>query len=135
MPEQKIITQNLINLVKHSGYTQREFGDIYGVSEKSISHWINGRYDPSGEFAAKIARSYGITHDELFNLKLKFDSSGMITNIPKRQKQVNELHKKLKEVQDGLAEEQKRHKKYMDNYVMEVRRITGQIVELSRLNE
>lgn len=49
--------------------TQKELGDICGVSRQTINMIENNKYDPTLQLAMKIARTLEISVEELFILE------------------------------------------------------------------
>ena len=52
-----------------AGLTQEELGRAVGVSRQTIISIEGGRYVPSLPLAIKLARYFGRTTDEIFNLE------------------------------------------------------------------
>lgn len=52
-----------------AGFTQEELADAVGVSRQTIISIERGRYVPSLALALKIARHFGCSTDEMFQLK------------------------------------------------------------------
>ena len=48
-----------------SGLTQKEAGDLLGISDKSISRWERGQNLPDLDTLAKVARVYGVSLAEI----------------------------------------------------------------------
>ena len=51
---------------KERGIRQEDFAKSMGVSRQTISSLENGRYNPSITLAYKIAKSFGMTIEEVF---------------------------------------------------------------------
>lgn len=66
--ETKIIT-SLKKIREKSGLTQQELADQIGVRRETIGHLENNRYNPSLEMALKIANIFGLTVEEIFQLR------------------------------------------------------------------
>lgn len=55
----------LTNALEASGMTQKQLADATGLTQASISRYINGDRIPRAQIAAKIAAALGITCDYL----------------------------------------------------------------------
>ena len=49
------------------GLTQAQLGQALGVSRQSVNSIEKGKYDPSRPRAIAIARSFGLTVEEIFH--------------------------------------------------------------------
>lgn len=58
---------NFKNLRLKSGMTQAELGDALGVSDKTVSKWENGAFQPPLEKLVAVADIFGVTIDSLFD--------------------------------------------------------------------
>ncbi len=59
-------TGNLIaNLRRGRGLTQSELGELLGVTNKTVSRWETGSYMPPAESMCELAKTLGVTVDEL----------------------------------------------------------------------
>ncbi len=54
------IAENIKRLREQHGLTQRELGDIAGVSDKAVSTWENGTKEPRMGAVARMAAHFGI---------------------------------------------------------------------------
>lgn len=57
--------ENLKNLRKQRGITQRDLAKYLGVSISTFSGWETGVYEPDHAHLCKIADYFGVTVDEL----------------------------------------------------------------------
>ena len=64
----KNLLNNLEEIRKSAGLTQKELSESAGVSRKSINAIENGIYVPSTVLAIKIARTLNCSVEELFQL-------------------------------------------------------------------
>ena len=64
----KNLINNLQELRKSAGYTQKELSESAEVSRKSINAIENGIYVPSTVLAIKIARTLNCSVEDLFQL-------------------------------------------------------------------
>lgn len=53
-------------LRKEKGMTQQELGGLIGVSRQTIISLENGKYNPSIGLAHKLAKTFGLTIEEVF---------------------------------------------------------------------
>lgn len=58
------ISNNLSALLKKNKITQKKLHQITGVSESTVSEYVNGRKVPSVEFLVSLKREYGISIDD-----------------------------------------------------------------------
>jgi len=58
--------ENLINLLKHKGLTQKDLADACGVKAAAVSKWIKGTQIPNVELYDKICDFFEISLDQLF---------------------------------------------------------------------
>jgi putative transcriptional regulator len=58
--------QRLKELRKTYGLSQKQLGNIIGVSQQTISHYETGAFTPHMPVAKIIANFFGVTIDELF---------------------------------------------------------------------
>ena len=65
----------LINLRHNRGLSQKELGDLLGVSNKAISKWENGESLPKTETMLKLAELFGIDGNELLGIE-KTETNG-----------------------------------------------------------
>ena len=59
------ISDTLMELRKKRGITQKELGEVLGVSNKTISKWEKGIIEPDIASMINLSKYYGITIDEL----------------------------------------------------------------------
>ena len=85
--EQKNIGKLIQTLRKEKRLTQQEFGDLLGVSSKTVSKWECGNGLPDITFLKKISNVLGITVEELLD--------GKIQNIEKEIVKENNIKKIL----------------------------------------
>lgn len=62
----KIFGKRLREVRKTRGLKQQELADILGISQKSYSHWENGKTEPSFESIVKLADLLDVSLDWLF---------------------------------------------------------------------
>lgn len=61
-----IFGDNIKRLRKNKGLKQQELAEILGISQKSYSHWENGKTEPSFENLVKLADLLEVSLDWLF---------------------------------------------------------------------
>lgn len=59
------ISDTLMELRKKRGITQKELGEVLGVSNKTVSKWEKGIIEPDITSMINLSKYYGITIDEL----------------------------------------------------------------------
>ena len=59
---------DLDTLRRTAGISQRELGEVLGVSRQTINSIETGRYDPSLPLAIAIARHFHSTVEEIFHV-------------------------------------------------------------------
>ena len=57
--------QNLTRLRKKAGETQRDLGDVLGISDKTVSKWETGESEPGLDLVVTLAKRYGVSADSL----------------------------------------------------------------------
>ncbi len=67
MPE--ALTNRLRDHRDEQGWTQADLAERVGVSRKTINTVENGIFVPSTIIALKLARTFGVTVEELFSLE------------------------------------------------------------------
>ena len=55
------IADNIKRLREQHGLTQRELGEIAGVSDKAVSTWENGTKEPRMGAVARLAAHFGVS--------------------------------------------------------------------------
>lgn len=102
---QAIVTENLKNLARQNGTTQRELAARVGYSEAAVSKYFNGSQFPSIDFLFQLKRHYNISIDE-------FISRRILEPIPE-----DEVAKASKLEQEKNVEIQL-YRKYAGNYIL-----------------
>lgn len=62
----EIIARNLQNLLNERGLEQKNLANAVGVSETTVSRWLNGEREPKGKIRKKVAEFFGINESELY---------------------------------------------------------------------
>jgi transcriptional regulator with XRE-family HTH domain len=66
--KEKKIYKRLKELREDNDYTQKEIGNLLGISQRGYAHYENGDYDISGEFLIKLALFYKVSTDYILEL-------------------------------------------------------------------
>lgn len=66
----------MIKLRKHKGFTQETFAQEIGVSRQSVYKWESGQSYPEVEKLLKIARTFGVTVDDMLNDEMEVGRNG-----------------------------------------------------------
>lgn len=67
MKESKIY-KNIKDLREDNDITQRQIGDILGLSQRGYAHYESGDYDMTGEILITLAKYYNTSVDYLLGL-------------------------------------------------------------------
>ena len=68
----------MIKLRKFKGLTQESFASEIGVSRQSVYKWESGQSYPDVEKLLKIARTFGVTVDDMLNDEMDVDRQGVM---------------------------------------------------------
>jgi transcriptional regulator with XRE-family HTH domain len=68
----------MIKLRKIKGMTQETFAAEVGVSRQSVYKWESGQSYPEVEKLLKIARTFGVTVDDMLNDEMDVDRAGVM---------------------------------------------------------
>ena len=66
----------MIKLRKHKGFTQETFAAEVGVSRQSVYKWESGQSYPEVEKLLKVARTFGVTVDDMLNDEMEVGRNG-----------------------------------------------------------
>lgn len=94
--ENKIVASNIKLLRTLEGITQEEFGKQFGSNQKSVWAYEQGHSKPKSGFMLKLSKKVGISPEILLSVKLKADRAGSIVNLPRTDKQIQEIRSELK---------------------------------------
>jgi transcriptional regulator with XRE-family HTH domain len=67
----EILSQNLRTLRKAKNWSQQAVADEVYISPVSLSHYENGRHEPSIDALRRLSRLYGVTLDDLVNAPIQ----------------------------------------------------------------
>lgn len=59
------IAQNIKQLRKEMGLTQKELAERVGVTQQCVSDWENGKIEPTISYVAKLSKIFETTIDSL----------------------------------------------------------------------
>lgn len=99
---QERIGKFIAELRKEKGWTQEEFGEILGVSSKTISRWENGNYMPDISILENICNELGITVSEF----LKGERI-------KEEEIITESNKNILDLLENKKREKRKYKKFL----------------------
>ena len=68
----------MIKLRKLKNLTQQGFAEEVGVSRQSVYKWESGQSYPDVEKLLKIARTFGVTVDDMLNDEMDVDRAGVM---------------------------------------------------------
>lgn len=71
----------MIKLRKIKGLTQESFASEIGVSRQSVYKWESGQSYPDVEKLLKIARTFGVTVDDMLNDEMDVDRQGVMRPV------------------------------------------------------
>ena len=66
----------MIKLRKYKGFTQETFAAEIGVSRQSVYKWESGQSYPEVEKLLKVARTFGVTVDDMLNDEMEVGRNG-----------------------------------------------------------
>lgn len=101
----EMVTENLRNLAKQQGITQRELATKVGYSEAAVSKYFKGLQFPSIDFLFQLKKNYNISIDEFISRKI-------LEPIPKDEVARITKIEQEKNVEIGL------YRKYAGNYIL-----------------
>lgn len=62
---ENLIGKRILNLLEQKNITQRDFAKMLGITEVSVSRYINGKHTPHSDILSKMAETLGTTTDYL----------------------------------------------------------------------
>ena len=71
----------MIKLRKHKGFTQETFAAEIGVSRQSVYKWESGQSYPEVEKLLKVARTFGVTVDDMLNDEMEVGRNGEMMTV------------------------------------------------------
>lgn len=77
--------------------SQEEFAAAIGVSRQSVYKWESGQSYPEVERLLKIARTFGVTVDDMLNDELDINRKGEAVPVEEVEKEEAELFRKRQE--------------------------------------
>ena len=73
--------EKLVRLRKIKGVTQDELACAVGVSRQAVYKWESGQSYPDVEKLLKIARTFGVTVDDMLNDEMDVDRQGVMRPV------------------------------------------------------
>jgi len=71
----------MIKLRKYKGFTQETFAAEIGVSRQSVYKWESGQSYPEVEKLLKVARTFGVTVDDMLNDEMEVGKDGTMLTL------------------------------------------------------
>jgi transcriptional regulator with XRE-family HTH domain len=105
----KDIGQNIANLRKKRGLTQKELADQIGISQSLLSHYEIGRLHLSSLMIIKIAKSLKISADKILGINSNNQDDAAVHSL--------KIIKRLKKIDQLSSFEQKALLKTIDNFL------------------
>ncbi|MBE6656068.1 MAG: helix-turn-helix transcriptional regulator [Ruminococcaceae bacterium] len=98
----------MIKLRKIKGLTQENFAAEIGVSRQSVYKWESGQSYPDVEKLLKIARTFGVTVDDMLNDEMDVDRQGVMRPAAEVQAEEERIAKEKEERRRRRAENKAR---------------------------
>ena len=98
----------MIKLRKIKNMTQETFAAQVGVSRQSVYKWESGQSYPDVEKLLKIARTFGVTVDDMLNDELDVDRSGAMRPVMEVKEEEERLAREKEERRRRRAENRAR---------------------------
>lgn len=71
----------MVKLRKMKGFTQESFAAEVGVSRQSVYKWESGQSYPEVEKLLKVARTFGVTVDDMLNDEMEVGKDGVMLTL------------------------------------------------------
>ena len=98
----------MIKLRKIKGMTQENFAAEIGVSRQSVYKWESGQSYPDVEKLLKIARTFGVTVDDMLNDEMDVDRQGVMRPVAEVQAEEERIAREKEERRRRRAENKAR---------------------------
>ena len=98
----------MIKLRKIKGLTQENFAVEIGVSRQSVYKWESGQSYPDVEKLLKIARTFGVTVDDMLNDEMDVDRQGVMRPAAEVQAEEERIAREKEERRRRRAENKAR---------------------------
>ena len=98
----------MIKLRKIKGMTQESFATEVGVSRQSVYKWESGQSYPDVEKLLKIARTFGVTVDDMLNDEMDVDRQGVMRPAAEVQAEEERIAREKEERRRRRAENKAR---------------------------
>ena len=79
-----MISENIKNLRKEKGLTQKELADLLHVTAQAVSRWEQGDVEPSVDTISNMAKIFGVTTDEVIDGPDKKPQPEVITEVKEK---------------------------------------------------
>lgn len=110
----KRIGHNILNLIIKNEIEQKDLAKALGVSESTVSSWVNGTRIPRMGTISKICNYFGVPKSAVLGDGDTFRVSDM--RLPESKVAEEALKKKIIEI---MEEQQKQQQEYYDNEVVQ----------------
>lgn len=87
----------MIKLRKNKGFTQETFAQEIGVSRQSVYKWESGQSYPEVEKLLKVARTFGVTVDDMLNDEMEVGRNGEMMPVAEYLAEEERLKKEAEE--------------------------------------
>ena len=101
----------MIKLRKIKNLTQQGFASEVGVSRQSVYKWESGQSYPDVEKLLKIARTFGVTVDDMLNDEMDVDRAGVMRPAAEVKEEEERLAREREERRRRRAENKARREK------------------------
>lgn len=98
----------MIKLRKIKGLTQETFAAEIGVSRQSVYKWESGQSYPEVEKLLKIARTFGVTVDDMLNDEMDVDRLGVMRPLAEVKEEEERIQREKEERRRRRAENKAR---------------------------
>ena len=79
-----MISENIKNLRKEKGLTQKELADLLHVTSQAVSRWEKGEVEPSVDTISNMAKIFEVTTDEIIDGPDKKPKPEVITEVQEK---------------------------------------------------
>lgn len=81
MTDREIFQKNLKNFIEESGCKQIDIANFVGVSDKTVSAWINGRGYPRADVMEKLSVFFGVRLSDLVDEKTEDEEEALLLKM------------------------------------------------------
>lgn len=79
-----MISENIKNLRKEKGLTQKELADLLHMTSQAVSRWEKGEVEPSVDTISSMAKIFEVTTDEIIDGPDKKPKTEVITEVQEK---------------------------------------------------